>query len=170
VSGLNNFGSPLATAGGLALPAVSRDLRLRAHDARTGEVITQFDRRAGMYFYCLMFMQRITSKKFLATTLSVCLLGMSLICIAVCAERIENSAAANAHVLNKTCAGEGCPVKASITSTLPERSFLSPGFDDGVIRRPPVFHSELISGESELRSHRIPSFDPPFERLRVLRI
>jgi hypothetical protein len=117
-----------------------------------------------------MFMRHIKFKKFVATTLSVCLLGMSLICMAVCAERIENSAAANAHVLNKSCAGEGCPVKAAVTCTLPERSFLSPGFDDGVIQHPPVFRFELISGESERRSRRIPSFAPPFERLCVLRI
>jgi hypothetical protein len=123
-----------------------------------------------MYFYCLMFMRRGTLKKILATTLSGCLLGMSLCCVAVCAERIENSAAANAYVLNKSCAGEGCPVKASIMSTLPERSFLSPGFGDSVIRHPPVFRFELISGESERRFRRIQSLDPPFERLRVLRI
>jgi len=49
VRGLSNFGPPLATAGGLVFHAGSRDLRLRAHDARTGEVITQFDLPAGLH-------------------------------------------------------------------------------------------------------------------------
>ncbi|HEU0175058.1 MAG TPA: hypothetical protein VFV58_12435 [Blastocatellia bacterium] len=49
VRGLNNFGPPLATAGGLVFHAGSRDLRLRAHDARTGEVVTQFDLPAGLH-------------------------------------------------------------------------------------------------------------------------
>jgi quinoprotein glucose dehydrogenase len=49
VRGLNNFGPPLATAGGLVFHAGSRDLRLRAHDARTGEVIMQFDLPAGLH-------------------------------------------------------------------------------------------------------------------------
>jgi quinoprotein glucose dehydrogenase len=49
VRGLSNFGPPLATAGGLVFHAGSRDPRLRAHDARTGEVITQFDLPAGLH-------------------------------------------------------------------------------------------------------------------------
>jgi quinoprotein glucose dehydrogenase len=49
VRGLDNFGPPLATAGGLVFHAGSRDLRLRAHDARTGEVIAQFDLPAGLH-------------------------------------------------------------------------------------------------------------------------
>ena len=47
--GLNNFGPPLATAGGLVFHAGSRDLRLRAHDSLTGEVIAQFDLPAGLH-------------------------------------------------------------------------------------------------------------------------
>jgi quinoprotein glucose dehydrogenase len=49
VRGLNNFGSPLVTAGGLVFHAGSSDPRLRAHDARSGEVITQFDLPAGLH-------------------------------------------------------------------------------------------------------------------------
>jgi quinoprotein glucose dehydrogenase len=49
VRGLNNFCPPLATAGGLVFHAGSRDPRLRAHDARTGEVIAQFDLPAGLH-------------------------------------------------------------------------------------------------------------------------
>ncbi|MGH9842767.1 MAG: pyrroloquinoline quinone-dependent dehydrogenase, partial [Blastocatellia bacterium] len=49
VRGLMNFGPPLATAGGLVFHAGTRDPRLRAHDARTGEVIAQFDLPAGLH-------------------------------------------------------------------------------------------------------------------------
>ncbi|MCI0388008.1 MAG: pyrroloquinoline quinone-dependent dehydrogenase [Acidobacteria bacterium] len=49
VRGLNNFGPPLATAGGLVFHAGSRDLRLRAHDAQTGETLAQFDLPAGLH-------------------------------------------------------------------------------------------------------------------------
>jgi hypothetical protein len=117
-----------------------------------------------------MFIRRFTLKKLLGATLSVCLLGMFLGCMAVCAERIENSAAMDAPVLSKSCADGGCLVQASVKSMLPERSFLSHGFDDSVVQHPPVFRFELISGESERRFRRIPSLDSPFERLRVLRI
>ena len=123
-----------------------------------------------MYIYCFMFMRRVTLKKLLGVILSVCLLGMFLSCVTVCAEHVEDSLAADAHGLSEPCADEDCIVNASVASTLPERSFLFPGFDDDVIQRPPAFRFELISGESEWRSRRIPSFDPPFERLRVLRI
>ncbi len=117
-----------------------------------------------------MFMQRVKLKKTLAAILSVCLLGMFLSCVTVCAERLEDSAPAGAHVLRKSCAGEGCFVNASVASALPERSFLSPGFDDSVIQHPPVFRAELISGRSERRFCFLSSLDPPFERLCVLRI
>jgi len=123
-----------------------------------------------MYFYCLMFKRRVTLKKLLATTLSTSLLGMSLSCVAVCAERIENSAAVNAYVLNKSCAGEGGPMMACVISMLPERFFLLPESEDSVIRRPPVFRAELISGRSQRRFCFPSSLAPPFERLRVLRI
>ena len=117
-----------------------------------------------------MFMRRVTLKKILATTLSVCLLGIFLSCMTVCAERLEDSATVDAHVLNQSCAGEGCLVNASVVSTLPERSFLSPGMDDSVIQHPPVFRAELISGGSQRRFCFLSSLNPPFERLCVLRI
>ena len=115
-------------------------------------------------------MWRLALKKLMATTLSVCLLGMFLSCVAVCAERIENSAAMDAPVLNESCADVGCLVQASLMSTLPERFFLLPESEDSVIRRPPVFRAELISGRSQRRFCFPSSLAPPFERLRVLRI
>src|SRR5262245_43103306 len=117
-----------------------------------------------------MFSQRVTLKKLLAPTLSVCLLGMFLGCVTVCAEHLEDSAAADAHGLSEPCADEDCAVKASVASALPEPSFLSPGFDDSVSQHPPVLHIELISGRSALRSPLPSSLDPPLERLCVLRI
>ncbi|HEY6403658.1 MAG TPA: hypothetical protein VI479_19705 [Blastocatellia bacterium] len=117
-----------------------------------------------------MFMQRATLKEILATTLSVCLLGMFLSCMTVCAERLDDSAAVDTHVLSRSCSEGGCLVQASVAITLPERYFLSPGFDNNVIRHPPVFRAELISGRSERRFCFLSSLAPPFERLRVLRI
>jgi hypothetical protein len=117
-----------------------------------------------------MFTQCVTLKKLLAATLSVCLLGMFLSCVAVCAKRLENSAAADAHCLTEHCPNGDCLVKASVASTLPERSFLSPGFDDSVSQYPPVLHVELISGGSALQAPFPSSLDPPLERLCVLRI
>jgi hypothetical protein len=117
-----------------------------------------------------MFMRRATLKKLLASTLSVCLLGLSLGCMAVCAERLEDLAAADAHDLSEPCADGDCFVNASVASALPERSFLSPGFDHRVSQSPPVLRVELISGGSALQAPFASSLDPPLERLRVLRI
>ena len=117
-----------------------------------------------------MFSRRVTLKKLLASTLSVCLLGMFVVCVTVCAERLEDSATVDAHVLRQSCAGEGCLVNASVASTLPEQSFISPGFDDSVIQHPPAFRFELSSGGSERRFCFLSSLTPPFERLCVLRI
>lgn len=117
-----------------------------------------------------MFSQRVTLKKLLAATLSVCLLGMLLGCVAICAERLEDSHAADAHELSEPCTDEDCPMTASAVSILPERSFLSPGFDDSVSQPPPVFCVELISGGSARRLRFPSSPGPPFERLCVLRI
>jgi len=117
-----------------------------------------------------MFMRRGTLKKVLASTLSVCLLGLFLDCVTVCAEHLEDSIAAGANSLSEHCADGDCIVKASVASALPEQSFLSPEFDDGVSQPPPVFHVKLISGGSAHRSPFPSSLDPPFERLCVLRI
>lgn len=117
-----------------------------------------------------MFSQRVTLKKLLAATLSVCLLGMFLGCVTVCAEHMEDSATADARGLSEPCADEDCLVNASVASALPERSFLSPAFDDSLSQHPPVFYVELISGESAQRLRFLSSHDPPFERLCVLRI
>jgi hypothetical protein len=71
---------------------------------------------------------------------------MFLGCVTVCAEHLKDSAAADACGLSEPCADEDCLVRASVSSTLPEPSFLSPGFDDSVSQHPPVLHVELISG------------------------
>jgi hypothetical protein len=117
-----------------------------------------------------MFSQRVKLKKILAGTLSGCLLGLFLSCVAVCAERLEDLTAAGAHDLSEPCADGDCFVNASVASALPERSFLSPGFDDSVSQYSLVLHVELISGGSALQAPFPSSLDPPFERLCVLRI
>jgi hypothetical protein len=117
-----------------------------------------------------MFSRRLTLKKLLAATLSMCLLGMFLGCVTVCAEHFEDSAAADARGLSEPCADEDCFVNAPVASTLPERPFLSPGFDDSVSQHPPVLHVELIPGVSARRLRIFSSLALPFERLCVLRI
>jgi hypothetical protein len=117
-----------------------------------------------------MLMPRVTLKKLLAATLSVCLLGMLLGCVAICAKHVKDSFAADAHELCKPCADEDCPMTSSVASILPERFSLSPGFDDNVSQHPPVFHVELISVGSARRLPFPSSLDPPLERLCVLRI
>jgi hypothetical protein len=117
-----------------------------------------------------MFTKRITLKKLLAATMSVCLLGMYLGCVTFCAERLEDSATTDAHDLSNPCADGDCFVKSSVARGLPERSFLSPDFDDSVSQTPPVFHVELTSGGSARHLRFFSSLDPPFERLCVLRI
>ena len=108
-----------------------------------------------------MFTLRVTLKKLLAATLSVCLLGMSLGCVAVCAERLEDSAAADAHDLSEPCDDGDCLVKSSVASALPERSFLSPGFDDSVSQHPPVpsvigIGRDLTAPPSHTTVHTVP--------------
>jgi hypothetical protein len=117
-----------------------------------------------------MFSQRVKLKKLLAGALSGCLLGLFLSCVAVCTERLEDSLAAGANSLSEPCADGDCLVKASVASTLPERSFFSPECDASVSQYPPVLHVELISGGNALQAPFPSSLDPPFERLCVLRI
>jgi hypothetical protein len=117
-----------------------------------------------------MFSQRVTLKKLLATALSVCLLGMFLGCVAVCAEHLEDSVVADACGLSEPCADQDCLVNASVASMPPERSFLSPGFDDSMSQHPPVFRAEPMPGVSARRLRFFSSLDLPFERLCVLRI
>jgi hypothetical protein len=156
----------------------SRDRRLltvlcllrRIERAKLKTTVSFGNRRRVLYTFGLMFTQRVKLKKTLTGTLSVCLLGMLLGCVAICAKHLEDSLAADAHELCEPCDDEDCPMTASAAIILPERFFLSPGFDDYVSQHPPVFHVELISCG---RARRLPfysSLDPPLERLCVLRI
>jgi quinoprotein glucose dehydrogenase len=65
VRGLSNFGPPLATAGGLVFHAGTRELRLRAHDAATGEVIASFELPAGLHAGPITYKLRPDGKQFL---------------------------------------------------------------------------------------------------------
>src|SRR5262245_57257057 len=65
VRGLPNFGPPLATAGGLVFHAGSRDLHLRAHDTRTGEVLATFPIPAGLHGGIITYPLRPGGKQFL---------------------------------------------------------------------------------------------------------
>ncbi len=65
VVGLSNYGPPLATAGGLVFHAGTRDLRLRAHDAATGEVVASFELPAGLHAGPITYKLSPNAKQFL---------------------------------------------------------------------------------------------------------
>ena len=65
LQGLANYGPPLVTAGGLVFHAGSRDLRLRAHDSRTGEILATFDLPAGLHAGPITYKLRPEGKQYL---------------------------------------------------------------------------------------------------------
>jgi quinoprotein glucose dehydrogenase len=65
VRGLFSYGPPLVTAGGLVFHAGSQDLHLRAHDARTGEVLARFDLPAGLHGGPVTYKLRPEGKQYL---------------------------------------------------------------------------------------------------------
>jgi quinoprotein glucose dehydrogenase len=64
VRGLPNYGPLLVTGGGLVFHAGSRDLRLRAHDTRSGEVLATFDLPAGLHAGPITYKLRPEGKQF----------------------------------------------------------------------------------------------------------
>jgi quinoprotein glucose dehydrogenase len=65
VQGLTNFGPPLVTGGGLVFHAGSRDLRLRAHDVETGEVLAQLPIPAGLHAGPITYRRRADGRQLL---------------------------------------------------------------------------------------------------------
>ena len=65
VRGFTNFGPPLVTAGGLVFHAGSKELKLRAHDATTGVVLTTFDLPAGLHAGPITYKLRPDGKQYL---------------------------------------------------------------------------------------------------------
>jgi len=65
VRGLSNFGPPLVTAGGLVFHAGSRDLKLRAHDVQTGQVLATFAIPAGLHAGPITYKLEHGGKQFL---------------------------------------------------------------------------------------------------------
>ncbi len=65
VQGLQNFGPPLVTAGGLVFHAGTRDQRLRAHDAKTGAVLARFALPAGLHAGPITYKLAAGRKQFL---------------------------------------------------------------------------------------------------------
>lgn len=47
ITGIGNYGGPLATAGGLIFKAATRDERIRAFDKKTGKVVWEYQLPAG---------------------------------------------------------------------------------------------------------------------------
>jgi len=65
IDGLNNFGPPLITAGGLVFHAGTRELVMRAHDVATGEVLARFDLPAGLHAGPISYKLEPEGKQFL---------------------------------------------------------------------------------------------------------
>jgi quinoprotein glucose dehydrogenase len=65
VSGLHNYGPPLATAGGLVFHAGTNELALRAHDAATGAVLARIALPAGLHAGPISYKLRPGGKQFL---------------------------------------------------------------------------------------------------------
>jgi glucose dehydrogenase len=68
VVGLASLGPALTTAGGLVFQSGTADLRLRAHDARTGEVVARFDLPAGSHGGPITYKLRPDGKQYLVVT------------------------------------------------------------------------------------------------------
>jgi hypothetical protein len=149
-------------------------LRFQCREVENAQIINRPDHLVSiclfLYTFARMFAKRVTLKKLSAATLSVCLLGLLLGCVAICAHHIEDSMTSDAHSLSAPCDDEDCPITASVSATLPERSFISAGFDEGVSQYQPYFRVTIVSSGSARRLLFPSSLDPPFERLCVLRI
>ncbi len=65
VRGLTNFGPPLVTAGGLVFHAGSTELKLRAHDAQTGEILATFALPAGLHAGPISYKLKPDGKQYL---------------------------------------------------------------------------------------------------------
>lgn len=65
IPGSMNFGPPLVTAGGLVFHAGGAEAKLRAHDAKTGGVVTTFDLPAGLHGGAMTYKLRPSGKQFL---------------------------------------------------------------------------------------------------------
>lgn len=65
VQGLNGYGPPLATAGGLVFHAGTRDLHLRAHHSGTGEVLARVLLPAGLHAGPITYRLRPDGRQFL---------------------------------------------------------------------------------------------------------
>jgi quinoprotein glucose dehydrogenase len=65
VEGLNGYGPPLATAGGLVFHAGTRDLHLRAHHSGTGEVLARIALPAGLHAGPITFRVRPDGRQYL---------------------------------------------------------------------------------------------------------
>jgi quinoprotein glucose dehydrogenase len=65
VRGWQGFGPPLVTGGGLVFHAGTRELRLRAHDTDTGEVVATFDLPAGLHAGPVTYKLRPDGKQYL---------------------------------------------------------------------------------------------------------
>jgi quinoprotein glucose dehydrogenase len=65
IAGTMNFGPPLVTAGGLVFHGGGSEAKLRAHDAKTGELLMSFDLPAGLHSGPIAYKVRPDGKRYL---------------------------------------------------------------------------------------------------------
>jgi hypothetical protein len=118
-----------------------------------------------------MFMPRFPFKRIVAGLLPFCFLWAFVACVSLCAEQAEETGNDRPSVLcsgtQDAPASDSCPVveapKATLRDQLPLLTI------DAVT--PAAYTQAAVSvGVSLLDSHANSSTDPPFERLRILRI
>lgn len=120
-----------------------------------------------------MFMPRFPLKRTVAALLPICFLWAFVACVSLCTEHAEEAGNDRPSVLclgiNDTPASDSCPIVEAPKATLRDRLLLLAA--DAVAVTPAAFTQAAVNvGMSLPGSYDHSSTDPPFERLRVLRI
>jgi hypothetical protein len=118
-----------------------------------------------------MFVPRFRSKRIVAALLPCCFLWAFVACVSLCTDHAEETGSDTILCLgmDETPASDSCPIVEAPKVTLRERPPLLSA--DAVAVMPARFNQASVKlGARPLESDARSSTDPPFERLRVLRI
>jgi hypothetical protein len=118
-----------------------------------------------------MFVTRFPCKRLLAGLMPLCLLWLFVACVSLCAahEDAEHEHAMLSAEIESDPASESCPVLEAPKGMLAERTNAFPR--DEVQASSALFAEPLSRTEARVRDSVFhSSTDPPFERLRTLRI
>lgn len=118
-------------------------------------------------------MPRFPFKRIVAALLPCCFLWAFVACVSLCTEHAKETENDRLTVLclgmDEAPASDSCPIVEAPKTTLRERLPLLT--DDALALTPSGFaHASVNVGVRLLESDALSSTDPPFERLRVLRI